>query len=66
MDPKTNYGEFFVGLENIFKIFRIDAVVGLQNGYKPVYTYRVGFAGILGDAMNLQRFRRIEKIVNVW
>ena len=66
INPKTNYGEFFVGLENILKIFRIDAVVSLQNGYRPVYTYRVGFAGILGDAINIQRFKRVQKIVNVW
>ncbi|HEY5369122.1 MAG TPA: DUF5686 and carboxypeptidase regulatory-like domain-containing protein [Hanamia sp.] len=66
INPKTDYGEFFVGLENILKIFRIDAVVGLQNGYKPVYTYRIGFGGILGNTLNIVRFKRVEKIVNVW
>jgi hypothetical protein len=66
INPTTKYAELFVGLENILKIFRIDAVVGLQNGYRPVYTYRFGFGGLLGNALNVQRFKRIEKIIDVW
>ena len=32
----TNYIEYFIGLENIFKIMRIDFVQGFeQNGFKP-------------------------------
>jgi hypothetical protein len=64
--PNTKYAEAFVGLENIFKIFRIDFVTGFQNGFKPVYTYRVGFGGLLGAPFNAQRFKRTEKIINVW
>jgi hypothetical protein len=66
MHPNTKYAEAFVGLENIFKIFRIDFVTGFQNGFKPVYTYRVGFGGLLGAPFNAQRFKRTEKIINVW
>ncbi|HEY9341802.1 MAG TPA: DUF5686 and carboxypeptidase regulatory-like domain-containing protein [Hanamia sp.] len=66
INPDTRYAEVFVGLENIFKIFRIDAVAGFQNGFKPVYTYRIGFGGLLGDAINVQRFSRNRKIVDVW
>jgi len=66
INPETKYSEVFAGLENIFKIFRIDAVVGIQNGYRPVYTYRVGFGGLLGNALNVQRFKRVEKIIDVW
>jgi len=64
--PDTKYAEVFVGLENIFKLFRIDFVTGFQNGYKPIMTYRIGFGGLLGDAFNVQRFKRTEKIIDVW
>jgi hypothetical protein len=66
INPGTRYSEVFVGLENIFKLFRIDAVAGFQNGFKPVYTYRIGFGGLLGDAFNAQRFKRTEKIIDAW
>jgi hypothetical protein len=64
--PKTKYAELFVGLENIFKMIRIDLVAGFQNGIKPIYTYRIGFGGLLGDALNAQRFSRNKKIIDVW
>jgi hypothetical protein len=64
--PDTRYAEIFVGLENIFKFFRIDFVTGFQNGFKPVYTYRVGFGGLLGVPFNAQRFKRTEKIIDLW
>ena len=64
--PNTRYAEAFIGLENIFKIFRFDVVAGFENGSKPVYTYVIGFGGLLGDALNIQRFKRIEKAINQW
>lgn len=64
--PQIKYAEAFVGLENIFKIFRVDAVAGFQNGFKPVITYRIGFGGLLGDVLNAQRFRKTQKIVDEW
>jgi hypothetical protein len=66
INPTTKYGEAFIGLENIFKIFRVDLVVDFQNGYKPVYTYRIGFGGLLSAPFNYQRFKRTEKIIDVW
>ena len=64
--PATGYLEIFAGLENIFKIFRFDVLMNIQSGYKPAITYRVGFGGLIGDAMNAIRFRRNEKIINKW
>ena len=66
INPNTKYAELFVGLENIFKMIRIDVVAGFQNGFKPIYTYRIGFGGLLGDALNAQRFSRNKKIIDVW
>ena len=66
INPNTKYAEVFVGLENIFKIFRVDAVAGFQNGFKPVYTYRIGFGGLIGNALNVQRFKRNTKVINEW
>lgn len=64
--PETTHLEVFAGLENIFKIFRFDVVASLQNGYKPVFTYRVGFGGLMGDVINRIRFNRYHKIINEW
>jgi hypothetical protein len=66
INPSTNYAETFIGLENIFKILRVDLVVDFQNGYKPVYTYRIGFDGLLAAPFNYERFKRTEKIIGVW
>lgn len=64
--PDTRYEELFVGLENIFKIFRFDVVASFQNGQQPTYVYRIGFGGLIGDVLNVQRFKRTEKIIDVW
>ena len=66
INPQTKYAETFIGLENIFKILRVDLVVDFQNGYKPVYTYRIGFDGLLAAPFNYERFKRTEKIIGVW
>jgi len=66
VNPNTKYAEVFVGLENIFKIFRVDIVSAFQNGYKPVYVYRIGFGGLIGDAMNAQLYHQKTKVVDVW
>ena len=66
VNPQTRYAEAFIGLENIFKIFRIDAVAGFQNGFKPVYTYRIGFGGLIGDVLNIQRFKKTDKVIDKW
>lgn len=66
IDPKNKYAEVFAGLENIFKIFRLDVVASFQNGFRPVYTYRIGFGGLIGDAINVQRFKKNDKVINKW
>ncbi len=66
INPGTKYAEAFVGLENIFKIFRVDFVGGFQNGFKPVYTFRIGFGGLLGTAINATRFSKSKKVINEW
>ena len=66
VNPDQKYAEAFIGLENIFKLFRIELVTGFQPGFKPTYVYRVGFGGLLGDALNVIRFTRTRKIISVW
>ncbi|MEO6814214.1 MAG: DUF5686 family protein, partial [Ginsengibacter sp.] len=66
VNPKSRYAEVFAGLENIFKIVRIDAVAGFQNGFKPIITYRIGFGGLIGDALNVLRFSKNKKIIDEW
>jgi hypothetical protein len=66
INPHTQYAEVFVGLENIFKLLRFDVVGGFQNGLKPNYTYRIGFDGLLGSAISLQRFGKRKKVINEW
>ncbi len=66
INPSTDHLELFAGLENIFKIFRFDVLMNIQSGYRPVFTYRIGFGGLLGDAMNILRFTRNDKIIDKW
>ncbi len=66
INPDRKYGEVFAGLENIFKLLRVDVVAGFQNGFKPVYTYRIGFDGLLGSAINSRRFAANKKVINEW
>ena len=66
INPATHYVEAFAGIENIFKLLRFDVVAGFQNGLRPVYTYRIGFDGLLGAAMNARRFSSRRKIMNDW
>ena len=50
VNQQNNYIEVFGGLENIFKIFRVDAVVGY--GQKDVRTgIRIGAGGLLGGSI---------------
>ena len=51
INQQNNYIEVFGGLENIFKIFRVDVVVGY--GQKDVRTgIRVGAGGLLGGSIS--------------
>jgi hypothetical protein len=66
INSNTQYAEVFVGLENIFKLLRFDVVGGFQNDHTPNYSYRIGFDGLLGSAINLQRFGKRKKVLNEW
>lgn len=51
----NNYAEVYVGLENIFKAFRVDWIGGYENGVGTLSRIKVGFGGILSSrVMNLQ------------
>ncbi len=49
VNSRNNYVEVFAGIENIFKIFRIDVVVGLENGKISNTGIRIGTGGLLGS-----------------
>jgi hypothetical protein len=46
----NNYVEAFGGLENIFKLFRVDVIASYLNGHYGQTGVRVGFGGLLGSA----------------
>lgn len=51
---KDNYYiEAFAGLENIFKVLRVDFVNAYQPGIGNSFGVRLGFGGLLGDAMRV-------------
>ena len=53
MISKHNYYvEYFVGLENIFKLFRIDFVSSYLNGHYYKSNVVFGTGGLLGDGLN--------------
>ncbi|MDP4262106.1 MAG: DUF5686 and carboxypeptidase regulatory-like domain-containing protein [Bacteroidota bacterium] len=46
------YAEVFAGIENIFKLFRVDFVNAYQPGTGNQFGVRVGFGGLLGGKMS--------------
>lgn len=46
----NNYVEVFGGLENIFKVFRVDVIASYLNGHYGQTGVRIGFGGLLGSA----------------
>ena len=46
------YIEYFVGLENIFKLLRVDFVSGYMNGHYYNSSIVLGTGGLLGDGLN--------------
>lgn len=54
VNQNKNYIEAFAGLENIFKIFRVDVVTGYQSGDKTGIGIRIGLGGLLGGAVQLK------------
>jgi hypothetical protein len=51
VNPTNNYIDVFAGLENIFKLFRVDVVGSWINGKPGPVGVRVGFDGLFGTAI---------------
>jgi hypothetical protein len=47
----NNYTEVFGGLENIFKLFRVDVVASYLNGHYGQTGVRIGMGGLLGSGL---------------
>ena len=55
VNKDNNYAEVFAGLENIFKIFRIDFVAAFENGQQGKTGIRIGAGGTLGGSVKVNR-----------
>lgn len=55
VNKDNHYVELFVGLENILKIFRVDAVAGFDQFNHRVTGIRIGTGGLLGSSINVNR-----------
>jgi hypothetical protein len=51
VNQDNNYVEIFAGLENIFKLFRVDVVGSYLNGKPGQVGVRLGFDGLFGTAI---------------
>jgi hypothetical protein len=51
VNQSNNYVEIFAGLENIFKLFRVDVVGSYLNGNTGQVSVRLGFDGLFGSAI---------------
>lgn len=54
VNKNNYYGELFVGLENIFKIFRVDFVNAYQPGLGNKFGVRIGFGGLIGGKVQFK------------
>jgi hypothetical protein len=53
VNSNSNYVEVFAGLENIFKVIRVDVVGSYLNGKNGQVGIRIGFGGLIGGAVQL-------------
>ncbi len=53
VNTQNNYVEAFAGLENIFKLFRVDVIASYLNGKTGQVGVRVGFGGLFGGSIHL-------------
>lgn len=53
VNKNNYYVEVFAGLENIFKLFRVDFVNAYQPGLGNKFGVRVGFGGIIGGKVQI-------------
>ena len=54
VNETNNHVEIFAGLENIFKIFRVDFVAAYINGKTPITGIRIGLGGLIGGSVQKQ------------
>jgi hypothetical protein len=47
----NNYVEVFGGLENIFKVLRVDLIGSYLNGHNGQFGFRIGLGGLLGGSL---------------
>lgn len=52
VNSDSKHIEFFVGLENILKVFRVDVVTAFKNANRPETIVRVGFGGLFSSMFN--------------
>ncbi len=52
VNKNNRYAEVFFGLENVFKVLRVDVVTGFKDKFKPSMQIRLGLGGILGTGIN--------------
>ena len=64
VNEKTNYIEVFGGLENIFKVLRVDAIAGYAPGKPMVTGIRFSTGGLMGDRIKA-RVNRQSNSVNI-
>jgi hypothetical protein len=58
VNKDNNYVEVFAGLENIFKLLRVDIVGGYINGNRGYTGIRLGTGGIIGGSVRADRRSR--------
>ncbi len=58
INKTNNYFEVFGGIENIFKIFRVDVVTGFEYGRKGFTALRIGAGGLIGSSIKANRSDR--------
>lgn len=51
INGNNNYAEYFIGLENILKIFRVDFVSAYQNRRQGLTGFRIGTGGLIGASV---------------
>lgn len=54
VSKNNNYVEVFAGLENIFKVLRVDVVGSYLNGKNGQVALRIGLGGLLGGKMRFE------------
>ncbi len=51
VNKQNSYVEFFAGLENVLKVFRVDFLSGYENGKRGLTGIRVGSGGLVGSSI---------------